>query len=48
MQTQFFPSVDLTCAVYDFVDLRNCVDPRRRVVSYLLTLMLRSSSQVDS
>jgi hypothetical protein len=27
------------------VDLRNCVDPRSRIVSYLLTLFLRSASQ---
>ena len=46
--TLSFPSFDLTHTFYDFLDLRNCVDPRGRVVSYLLTLILRSSSQVDS
>jgi len=47
IHTQSFPSFNLTRSFYDFVDLRNCVDPRGRVVSYLLTLILRSSSQVD-
>jgi len=46
--TLSFPSFDLTRSFYDFVNLRNCVDPHSRVVSYLLTLILRSSSQVDS
>ena len=48
IHTLSFPSFDLTHSFYDFVDLRNCVDPRGRVVSYLLTLILHSSSQVDS
>jgi len=48
IHTLSFPSFDLTRTFYDFLDLRNCVYPCGRVVSYLLTLMLRSSSQVHS
>jgi len=48
IHTLSFRSFDLTCAFYDDVNLRNCVDRRGRVVSYLLTLILRSLSQVDS
>jgi len=38
-----FPTFGLTCYVRDFVDPRNCVDPHRRVVSYLLTFLRCSS-----
>jgi len=48
IHTLSFRSFDLTRAFYYFVNQRNCVDPRGRVVSYLLTLILSSSSQVDS
>jgi len=44
-KTLSFPAFDLTSSFHDFVDPRNCVDPRSRVVSYLLTLILHSSSQ---
>ena len=40
-----FPTFDLTRSFRDFVDPHNCVDPHGRVVSHLLTLFLRSSSQ---
>jgi len=48
IHTLSFSSFDLTRSFYDLVDLRNYVDPRGQVVSYLLTLILHSSSQVDS
>jgi len=48
MHTLSFPSFDLTHAFNDFMDLRNCVDPCGQVVSDLLTLILCSTSQVDS
>jgi hypothetical protein len=38
------PTFDLTSSCRDFVDPRDCVDPHGRVVSYLLTFFLRSSS----
>jgi len=39
-----FPCCALTCSGWDFVDPHNWVDPRGRVVSYLLTHFPRSSS----
>jgi len=48
IHTVSFPSFELTRSFYDFVNLRHCVDPRGRVVSYLHTFILHSSSQVDS
>jgi len=44
IHTVSFPTFGLTCSVRDFVDPHNCVDPQGRVVSYLLTFFLRSSS----
>ena len=48
IHTVSFPSFDLTRSFQDFVDPRNCVNPRGRVISKLLTLIICSSSQVDS
>jgi len=45
IHTLSFPTFSLTRSVRDFVDPRNCVDPQRRVVLYLLTRFLRSSNQ---
>jgi len=45
LHTTSFASFNLTCSVQHFVDPRCCVDPHSRVVSYILTLFLRSSSQ---
>jgi hypothetical protein len=45
IHTQSFPTFGLTRSARDFVAPRNCVDPQRRVVSYLLTRFLRSSNQ---
>jgi hypothetical protein len=45
LHTLSFPAFALTRSFRDFVDPRNCVHPHGRVVSYLLTLFLRSSSQ---
>jgi hypothetical protein len=45
LHTPSFASFDLTRSVPPFVDPRRCVDPHSRVVSYLLILFIRSSSQ---
>jgi len=45
IHTLSFPTFGLTHSVRDFVDPRNGMDPQRRVVSYLLTRFLHSSSQ---
>jgi len=42
--TLSFPTFALTRSFRDFVDPRNSVDPHGQVVSYLLTVFLRSSS----
>jgi len=44
IHTLCFPSFGLTRSVRDFVHPGNCVDPQRRVVSYLLTRLLHSSN----
>jgi len=46
--TPSFPSFDPTPSFGDIVDPSNCVDPHGRVLSYLLTLFLLSSSQNHS
>ena len=45
LHTLLFPAFVLTRSVRDPVDPRNCVNPHGRVVSHLLTLFLRASSQ---
>jgi len=44
IHTLSFPTFGLTRSVWDLVYPRNCVDPHGRVVSYLLTLFLHSST----
>jgi len=44
IHTPSFPSFALTHYFWDFMDPCNYVDPRGRVVSYLLTIFLHSSS----
>jgi hypothetical protein len=48
IHTLSFLTFGLTRSFQDFVDRRNCAVPHSRVVSYLLTLFLRSSSQNHS
>jgi len=44
IHTRSFSTFGLTRSVRDFVYPRNCMDPHGRVLSYLLTVFLRSSS----
>jgi len=45
IRTLSFPTFGLTKSVWDFMDLHNCVDPSRLVVSYHLTRFICSLSQ---
>ena len=44
IDTPSFPTFGLSHSVRDFLDPRTCMDPHSQVVSYLLTLLLRSWS----